>query len=63
MEHLSIKENAQRELPVKFYVGQYEDCTLGDSTSDGSEKLFQRGRGKESMYVILVKADYMQSST
>uniref|UniRef100_A0AC11ELS1 C-C motif chemokine ligand 28 n=1 Tax=Ovis aries TaxID=9940 RepID=A0AC11ELS1_SHEEP len=30
------------ELPVKFYVGQYEDCTLGDSTSDGSEKLFQR---------------------
>jgi len=30
---------------VKFYLGQKKDCSLGDSTSDGSEKLLQRGRG------------------
>ena len=28
-----------------------------------SEKLLQRGRGMVSMYVILVKRGYMQSST
>ena len=25
------------ELRIKFYVGQNEDCSLGDSTSDSSE--------------------------
>ena len=34
------------ELWVKFYLGQNEDCSLGDSTSDSSEKLLQRGRGQ-----------------
>ena len=33
-------------LWVTFYLGQYEDCISGDSTSDSSEKLFQRGNGK-----------------
>ena len=28
-----------RELHVKFYLGQSENCSLGDSTSDNSEKL------------------------
>ena len=31
-------------LKVAFYLGQNEDCGLGDSTSDSSEKLLQRGR-------------------
>ena len=48
---------------VKFYLGQYEDCSSGDSTSDGSEKLLQRDGGKDSINVILVKGEYMQSST
>ena len=34
------------ELWVKFYLGQYENYSLRDSTSDSSEKRLQRGRGK-----------------
>ena len=30
-------------MQVKFYLGQNEDCSQGDSTSDSSEKLLQRG--------------------
>ena len=37
-----------RELQVKFPLGQNEDCSLAESISDGSEKLFQRGKGKVS---------------
>ena len=37
-----------RELQVKFPLGQNEDCSLGESISDGSEKLLQRGKGKVS---------------
>ena len=33
-------------LQLKFYLKQNEDCSLGDSTSDTSEKLLWRGRGK-----------------
>ena len=33
-------------MRVKFYLGQYEDCSLGDSTSDSAAKLFQRGSRK-----------------
>ena len=52
-----------RELQVKFPLGQNEDCSLGESISDGSEKLLQRGKGKGSIYVILIKREHMQSST
>ena len=43
------------ELGVKFYLRQYEDCSLGDSTSHSSEKLLQRdgvagGRGTVYMW-------------
>ena len=41
-----LKKNAQCELQIEFYLGQYEDCSLGDSTSDSSERLFQSHRGK-----------------
>ena len=42
------------ELQIKFYLWQNEDCSPGDSISDSSEKLFQRGGGggKGSIYVI-----------
>ena len=38
---------------------------MGDSTSDSFEKLFQRGRGERSVsiYVLLVKGEYMESNT
>ena len=47
----------------KFYLGQNKDKSLGESSSDTSEKLLQRGRGEVSIYVILVKGEYMHSST
>ena len=52
----STEKNVQREkLRVKFYLGQNEDFSLGGSISDSSEKLLHRGRGKISIYVILMK--------
>ena len=41
---LTYKKWTKWEMWVKFCLGQYEDCSLGDSTSDSSERLFQRGR-------------------
>ena len=38
-------KNAQRE-DFKFYLGQNEHCSPGDSTPYCSEKLLQRGTGK-----------------
>ena len=38
------------ELQVKFYLGQYEEFSPGDSTSDSPEKLLQRGSG-EGQYI------------
>ena len=37
-------------MQVMFYLGQNEDCSLGDSASDNAEKLLQRGKG-EGQYV------------
>ena len=34
------------ELWVKFYLGQNENYSLGDSISESSEKLHQSGRGE-----------------
>ena len=49
---------------VKVYMGWNEDYSPGDSISDRSEKLLQRGMGERSMYMwILVQGQYMQSST
>ena len=43
---------------VKFYFGQNEDCSLGDCTSESSEKLLQRDRWRKvSIYMILVKGE------
>ena len=43
---------------VKFYLGQNEDCSLGGSISDSSERLLQRGSGGKSMYKVLVKGEF-----
>ena len=59
-----LKKGTTWEFRVKFYLGQNEDYSLGDSILDSSEKLFQRGRGKKvSIYVVLLKGEYIQSST
>ena len=51
------KQKQTRELQVKFYLGQSEDDSLGDRTSDSSEKLLLSGGGKVGIYAILVKGD------
>ena len=61
LTYVNLKKWTISELQVKFYLGQNEDCSPGDSTSDSSEKLLLRG--KISMFVILVKRGYMQSCT
>ena len=36
----------------------HEGCSLGDSTSDTSERLLQRGSGERSIYKISVKGEF-----
>ena len=36
----------------------HEGCSLGDSTSDSSKRLLQRGSGERSIYKILVKGEF-----
>ena len=50
---LLIKEIHNMRVEIKFYLGQNEDCSTGDSTSDSSERLFQRDSGGRSIYKIL----------
>ena len=40
---------------MKFYLGQDEKYSPGDSALDSSEKLLQREVGKASLYMISVK--------
>ena len=47
---VNLKKCTVSELQVKFYLGQNEDCSPGDSTSNSSERLLQRGRG-ERQYI------------
>ena len=39
-------------------MGQNEDCSQGDSTSDSSERLLQRGSWGRSIYKVLVKEEF-----
>ena len=63
---MSTSKNAKSEsCELTFTKGQSEDCSPGDSTSDTSEKLPQKGgwvEGKVGIYEILVKEEYMQLS-
>ena len=45
-------------MQVKFSSGQDEDCSLGDSTSDDSERLLQRGSGGRSIYKVFEKEEF-----
>jgi len=44
------KKSTMWKLQVKLHLGENEDCSLGDNTSDSSEKLLQRGTG-EGQYI------------
>ena len=39
-------------------MGQNEDCSLGGSISDSSERLLQSGSGGKSTYKVLVKGEF-----
>ena len=59
-----LKKPAQRQsCDFSFIWEQIEDCNPGDSTSESSEQLLQRGSGGRSTYKILVKGSSMQSVT
>ena len=51
----TLKRCTMWELWVKFYLGQNEYGSQGDSTSDSSERLLQRSCGGRSLWMILVK--------
>ena len=53
------KKKAKHERCELFYLGQNEDNSPGESISDISEKLLGSGRRQVSIYVILVKREYM----
>ena len=55
---LTKKRCTAWELWVKLSLGQYETHSPGDSTTDNSEKLLQRGSGGKSIYKILVKGEF-----
>ena len=46
------------ELWIKFYLGQNEDCSWGEWSSESSERLLQRGSGGRWIYKILVKGEF-----
>ena len=41
-----LRKCTARDLWVKLYLGKNENCSLRDCTSDSSEKLLQRAKGK-----------------
>ena len=57
-----VTEEKARQSCELFYLRQNEDYSLGDSLSDSSEELLQRGRGKVSIIGFFVKAEYTESS-
>ena len=51
----------KKDVPLessKFYLVQKEDCSLGGSLSDGSERPLQSGSGGKSIYKVLVKGTF-----
>ena len=53
MSVLLIKEIHNMRVEIKYYLGQNEDCSTVDSTSDISERLFQRDSRGRSICKIL----------
>ena len=51
----TLKRCTMWDLWIKFYLGQNEYGSQGDSTSDSSERLLQRSCGGRSLWMILVK--------
>ena len=53
-----ILQCQQKDARAEVYLGQNEDCSLEESTSDSSEKLLQRGSMGRSIYIMLVKGEF-----
>ena len=48
--HFKKKKRHNLRVVSQVLLGQHEDCSPGDSTSDSSERLLQRGPG-EGQYI------------
>ena len=55
---VSTKKMYYLRVVFKFYLGQNEDCHLGGSISDSSERLLQSRSGGKSIYKVLVKGEF-----
>ena len=54
-----LKNDAQLEsCKLSFLWGQNEDCSLGESISDSSERLLQSCSGEKSIYKVLVTGEF-----
>ena len=58
-----LKRCAMRELGVKFYLGQNEDCRLGDSTSDSLRDCSEEAVGESQYIRFWWRGSSIQSST
>ena len=55
---MSTKKKDVQLESFEFYLGQNEDCSLGGSISDSSERLLQSSNGGKSIYKGLVKGEF-----
>ena len=55
---IDFKKCTTWELQVEFYWRQNEACSPGDSASDSSERLLQRGSRGRSIYKTSVKGEF-----
>ena len=54
-----LKNDAQLEsCKLSFLWGQNEDCSLGESISDSSERLLQSGSGGKPIYKVFMKGEF-----
>ena len=53
-----LKKDIHLRAVSKLYLEQNEDCSLGGSISDSSERLLQSSSGQRSIYEVLVKREF-----
>ena len=57
-QRILVSTKNMYKFQVNFYLGQNEDCILGGSISDSSERLLQSDIRERSIYKVLVKGGF-----
>ena len=57
-QRILVSTKNMYKFHVNFYLGQNEDCILGGSISDSSERLHQSDIRERSIYKVLVKGGF-----